>query len=173
MKKFFLFTFLISFSPLAFSGEFKFDVELNTCVDSNGNPGLNSYDRASLDLQCTDFRDHALVYVRLENLDLRGSVLGNNNTYGGACSFRLSDLRYSVFFALGKGHGYKLDEADLRDADLSEVELTFTYDGTNKTSIIVTLNGATFNRGTKLPKFKGKYITATEAVSKFGMLYVE
>ncbi len=152
------------------SKRFTFDATTSKCVDGRQREGLNAFVSVDAAKACTDFRGQTLAYAYLRDRDLRGSVFGNNQTYGGALYLDGANLRGARFETLMEGHGFYALEADLRGADLSAVEVMFTFEGSPAPDEIVTLTGATFDESTKLPMKAGKTVTREQAVAELGMV---
>ena len=152
------------------SKRFTFDAATSKCVDGRKREGLNAFVSTDAAKACTDFRGHTLAYAYLRDRDLRGSVFGNNNTYGGSLYLDRSDLRGARFEALMEGHGFFALEADLRGADLSVIDVMFTFEGSPAPDVIVELMGATFDDTTRLPTKSGRAITREQAVAELGMV---
>ncbi len=155
------------------SGTFTYNPSTQQCANGRGVEGLNRYATPELAKPCTDFRNAVMAYVRLDAKDLRGSVFGNNQTYGGSLWLDNADLRDTKFETLMEGHGFYANDADVRGADLSAVEIMYRYEGREEIDQIVQLGGAMFDATTKLPLAHGVRITADEASDKYGMLFVE
>src|SRR5687767_11722788 len=63
---------------------FRYDTVTKRCVNNRGTAGLNRFVSVDVVKQCTDYRGKILAYAYLQDKDVRGSVFGDNQTYGGA-----------------------------------------------------------------------------------------